>query len=76
MNPELTIAIEQGGNSCDPVKADVVIASIQSLSKLGQSALSDEEFVRLSKYDDGLFRAILIDEVHHSTSLSYLRVLG
>jgi len=61
--PEVDIGIVKGES--DDVEAQVVIASIQTASKLK----------RLSKLKEQDFGLLIIDEAHHATALSYTRVI-
>eukprot|EP00038_Savillea_parva_P011211 m.195928 g.195928 ORF g.195928 m.195928 type:complete len:694 (-) comp19657_c0_seq1:157-2238(-) len=63
--PHLTVGIEQGKHTADD--ADVVIGSVPTLGRRGS--------LRLSKFDPSEFKAIVIDEAHHVTAATYLRVL-
>jgi superfamily II DNA or RNA helicase len=64
VNPHLRIDIEQGLRKASPM-ADVVIASVQTLSVAS----------RLRKLDPNQFLTIIIDEAHHSTAPSYVKML-
>ncbi|EEB08892.2 ATP-dependent DNA helicase Irc3 [Schizosaccharomyces japonicus yFS275] len=62
--PEKTIEIEMGDKHASGM-ADITIASVLSLKN-----------ERLQKFDPDKFKLILIDEAHHSASMSYTRVLN
>ena len=62
--PEATIDIEMASKHGSGV-ADITIASVASL-------ISGD---RLNKFDPSRFKLVLIDEVHHAVSSSYLKVL-
>ncbi|CCH62468.1 hypothetical protein TBLA_0H01810 [Henningerozyma blattae CBS 6284] len=70
--PEKSIQLELGKYICNPQEADIVIASIQSLTR------------RLDKYSPTIdtipsrdnFDLIIIDEAHHSVADSYLKILN
>ncbi|KAI5474834.1 P-loop containing nucleoside triphosphate hydrolase protein [Pseudohyphozyma bogoriensis] len=64
--PQLSIGVEQGPDRSSP-QDDVVVAMVQSLSRGGLERLS-----RLNPTD---FKAVIVDEAHHSTSPSYLKIL-
>jgi ATP-dependent helicase IRC3 len=65
-NPDLRIDIEQGGRRAAPM-ADVVIASIPSLTAMGGR--------RLQAMDPDDYRAVIVDEAHHSPARTYQDVL-
>lgn len=65
-NPSLSVEIEQGKRVASAA-ADVVVASVPTLGRSGSP--------RLSKFSPTHFKAIIIDEAHHSTSSTYLRIL-
>ncbi|KAI8060876.1 P-loop containing nucleoside triphosphate hydrolase protein [Gongronella butleri] len=66
-NPSLRVAIEQGRRRVDVASTDVVVASVQSLGR--------HDSARLERYDPAEFKAVLIDEAHHATAATYLRIL-
>lgn len=66
--PDLTVSIEQGSSIADP-EADVIIASVPTL---GRSTSGE---ARLQRFDPAHFKAIIIDEAHHSVTDTYLRIL-
>ncbi|WFD06715.1 Putative ATP-dependent helicase IRC3 [Malassezia vespertilionis] len=66
MLPHLSVEIEQGAKNKASGRADVTIATLQSLRHAS----------RLEKYDPERFKCVIVDEAHHSTSTSYLRVLS
>ena len=65
--PDLRVAFEQGSRNANVVDADVIIASVQTLSRVNSK--------RLLKYDPRMFKCIIIDEAHHSSASTYLKVL-
>lgn len=62
--PELTVGIEQGSQTAGD--ADVVLGSVPTLGRKGS--------LRLSSLDPSEFKAIIVDEAHHVTAATYLRV--
>ncbi|KAG5437609.1 hypothetical protein PCANB_000646 [Pneumocystis canis] len=62
--PEKTIDIEMANVHASGI-ADITIASVPTI-------ISGE---RLKKFNPALFKLILIDEVHHAASPSYIRIL-
>ncbi|KAI0909340.1 P-loop containing nucleoside triphosphate hydrolase protein [Ustulina deusta] len=62
--PSKTVEVEMG-NLHASGRADITIASIQSLTS------GD----RISKFDPGLFKLVLVDEAHHIVAPGYLRTL-
>lgn len=65
--PHLRVALEMGRINCDFQSADVIVASVPTLGRSGSS--------RLNRLDPTQFKAIIIDEAHHSVADSYLRIL-
>jgi len=63
-NPGKRIDKEKAEHVADPVNADIVVASVASIGN------------RLMKYDWSLFDKFVIDEAHHSTADSYMRILN
>ena len=63
-NPGKRIDKEKAEHVADPVNADIVVASVASIGN------------RLIKYDWSLFDKFVIDEAHHSTADSYMRILN
>lgn len=51
----------------DVKSADVIIASVQTLGRMGSD--------RLDNYDPAVFKAIIIDEAHHASASTYTRIL-
>jgi superfamily II DNA or RNA helicase len=66
MNPTLAVDIEQADKHASD-EADVVIASVQTLSARGGR--------RLARFDPDKFRIVAIDECHHSTAPTYRSVI-
>lgn len=64
-NPDLKVEIEQAGQKASPA-TQVIVASIQTL------AVSPE---RLENLDPDNIGVVIIDEAHHATAKTYLRVL-
>ena len=64
-HPELVVEIEQAESYARP-EADVVIASVQTLSS--------RKGRRLMRFDKEQFRIVIIDEAHHSTARTYQNV--
>ncbi|KAI0396334.1 P-loop containing nucleoside triphosphate hydrolase protein [Xylariaceae sp. FL0594] len=62
--PNKTVEIEMGNLHASGT-ADITVASIQSLTA------GD----RMSKFDPGLFKLVLVDEAHHIVAPGYLRTL-
>ncbi|KAI7899754.1 P-loop containing nucleoside triphosphate hydrolase protein [Cokeromyces recurvatus] len=67
-NPDLVVEIEQGNRKVNMDKADVIIASVPTLGRIGSE--------RITKFNPDLFKAILIDEAHHSVAESYINILN
>lgn len=65
-NPDLRVGIEMGKEKASP-DADVVSASVATLGR----AESD----RIKKFDPARFKAVIIDEMHHSAADTYRRVI-
>jgi len=65
-NPDLNVAIEQAGRSADP-DSDVVVASVPTLGRKGSK--------RLQRLDPERFFLIVVDEAHHATAATYIRIL-
>ena len=65
-NPDLSVAVEQAGQSADP-DCDVVVASVPTLGRKGSK--------RLQRLDPDRFFLIVVDEAHHATAATYIRVL-
>ncbi|KAI7866377.1 P-loop containing nucleoside triphosphate hydrolase protein [Spinellus fusiger] len=66
-NPTLTVAIEQGKRKVDVENTDIIIASVQTLGRQSTD--------RLSQYDPAKFKAIIIDEAHHASASTYVRIM-
>ncbi|KAI8344337.1 P-loop containing nucleoside triphosphate hydrolase protein [Chlamydoabsidia padenii] len=67
-NPTLNVVIEQGPRKAEVETADVIVASVQTLGRMGSC--------RLDNYDPTLFKAIIIDEAHHAAASTYTRILN
>jgi superfamily II DNA or RNA helicase len=65
-NPELNVAVEQAGRKAGP-DSDVVVASVATLGRKGSA--------RLARLEPEQFYLVVVDEAHHSTALTYRRVL-
>lgn len=61
------IGIDLGSRNADIINSDVVVASVPSLGRLRST--------RINKYDPAHFKCIVIDEAHHASASSYLRIL-
>ncbi|KAL0095112.1 P-loop containing nucleoside triphosphate hydrolase protein [Phycomyces blakesleeanus] len=66
-NPTLSVAIEQGKRKPDIENADVIVASVQTLGK--------GNLTRLERYDPAMFKAIIIDEAHHASASTYVKIM-
>ncbi|KIJ38480.1 hypothetical protein M422DRAFT_33262 [Sphaerobolus stellatus SS14] len=66
MFPHLSVEIEQGMKHKATGKADVTIATYQTLL----------QSQRLAKFDSSYLKAIVVDEAHHAAAPSYRRILG
>ncbi|OMH86093.1 putative mitochondrial ATP-dependent helicase irc3 [Zancudomyces culisetae] len=64
--PDLRVELEQGSNRASAA-ADVVVASVQTLARC------DGERLRL--YNPAFYKCIIIDEAHHATANSYLKII-
>eukprot|EP00123_Amoebidium_parasiticum_P002294 comp13545_c0_seq1/m.9116 comp13545_c0_seq1/g.9116 ORF comp13545_c0_seq1/g.9116 comp13545_c0_seq1/m.9116 type:complete len:701 (-) comp13545_c0_seq1:108-2210(-) len=64
--PKLRVEVEQSTANATG-DADVVVASVQTLGRKNSP--------RLQRYDPDEYKLIIIDEAHHSTADSYLRIL-
>lgn len=64
VNPELTVEVEQAHRRGEG--ADVVVASVQTLGT-GST--------RIQQFDPREFDLVVVDEAHHATARTYLRVL-
>jgi len=65
-NPELVVEIEQAEKVAG--KVDVVVASVQTLGR------SDSE--RITKFDQGYFKSIIVDEAHHAAAPTYKKIIN
>jgi len=66
MNPELSVGIEKAESRAG--KADVVIASVQTLGR-GNSD-------RIEGFENTYFKSIVVDEAHHAAANSYQKILN
>ncbi|KAG8916856.1 hypothetical protein FRC01_002836, partial [Tulasnella sp. 417] len=64
--PDLTVEIEQGQKHRATGRADVTVATYQTL----------KQPERLEKFDPTRFKVIVVDEAHHAVAPSYLKVLS
>lgn len=64
-NPEVSVEIEQGQRYSG--RSDVVVASVPTLGRANSE--------RLSVFERGYFRCVVIDEAHHAAAPTYRRVL-
>lgn len=60
------VEIEQGMNNIANGKADVTVATYQTLSRVARSI----------KFDTNDFKAVIVDEAHHSSAKSYISILS
>ncbi|KAG2176795.1 hypothetical protein INT44_007459 [Umbelopsis vinacea] len=67
INPTLKVVIDRGRLKPDIDSADVVVASVPTLGRVGSE--------RLDRYDPEAFKAILIDEAHHAAARTYQLIL-
>lgn len=65
-SPHLSISLDQGRQRAGQT-SDVVVASVNSLGRIGSKRLQD--------YDPAQFKAIIIDEAHHAAAMGYRRIL-
>ncbi|KAF2719315.1 P-loop containing nucleoside triphosphate hydrolase protein [Polychaeton citri CBS 116435] len=63
--PHKTTEIEMGKHHASGL-ADITVASVQSIASQ----------LRLSRYDPGRFKLVLVDEAHHVVSPTYLDILS
>ncbi|KAF8272905.1 P-loop containing nucleoside triphosphate hydrolase protein [Lactarius quietus] len=64
--PDWTVEIEQGGRHKASGKADLTVATYQTLLEAG----------RLHKFSPQGFKAVVVDEAHHAAAPSYRRILS
>ncbi|KAI9294322.1 P-loop containing nucleoside triphosphate hydrolase protein, partial [Neoconidiobolus thromboides FSU 785] len=67
-NPKLRIDIERGRHQCDIDNTDVILVSVQSLGYNNSK--------RLTRFHKEKFKCVIIDEAHHSSAITYLRILN
>eukprot|EP00039_Didymoeca_costata_P011959 m.170741 g.170741 ORF g.170741 m.170741 type:complete len:605 (+) comp15341_c1_seq14:93-1907(+) len=65
-NPDLLVSMEIGHHYAQ-MEADVIVASVSTLGRKNST--------RLARYNPEDFKCIIIDEAHHATASTYLRVL-
>ncbi len=65
-NPSLNVSVEQAGRSAEP-DCDVVVASVPTIGRKGSK--------RLQRLDPNRFFLIVVDEAHHATASTYIRIL-
>eukprot|EP00041_Stephanoeca_diplocostata_P015140 m.287001 g.287001 ORF g.287001 m.287001 type:complete len:689 (-) comp19942_c0_seq1:328-2394(-) len=65
-NPDLHVSIEQGKDFATE-DADVIVASVPTLGRKGSQ--------RLLRFNPAKFKCIIVDEAHHITASTYLRIL-
>ena len=65
-NPDLHVAIEKGDEHASPY-ADVISASVPTLGRA--------ESKRIQKFDPSKFKAVIVDEMHHSAADTYRRII-
>lgn len=70
ISPNLRVEIECADERADVEKADVVVASVQSLGRKGTGLR------RLERYDPKLFKCIVVDEAHHTAAPTYGLILA
>ena len=66
VNPTLRIDKEMAEHHADPAKADVVVASVATLGRKGNS--------RIEAYDWSQFDKFVVDEAHHAIAASYMNI--
>lgn len=66
VNPNLSVGIEQGVNYA-PLDCDVVVASVPTLGR--------KESPRREAFAAADFGLVIVDEAHHATAETYVRVL-
>lgn len=68
--PHRTVSLEMGRRRCDP-NANVILASVATIGRLNKGQLSP----RLLQLNPLHFKAVIIDEAHHSAANTYRRVI-
>lgn len=66
--PHLRVSIERAKSWSDHDNDDVIIASVPTLGRCDSGS-------RLERFDKRQFKAIIIDEAHHSVARSYMRIM-
>lgn len=72
ITPNLRVSIEKGKQWGDMDDSDVIVASVPTLGRRGDDGGPN---LRLQRFEPDEFKAIIIDEAHHSVAESYLRIL-
>lgn len=67
-NPTLRIDKEMAEHHADPDAADVIVASVATLGRLGAA--------RLDKYDWTQFDKFVVDEAHHAVASTYMNIFA
>ena len=65
-NPNMNVQQEAGAEHCDPVLADCVVASVQTLGRKGTN--------RLDKFNRETLDKFIVDEAHRSVADSYYNI--
>ncbi|KAJ1929722.1 DEAD DEAH box helicase [Tieghemiomyces parasiticus] len=66
--PQLRVEMERGIHRAS-ARADVIVASVATLGRVGNEA-------RLARFDPRSFKCVIIDEAHHAAAVGYNRVLA
>lgn len=72
MAPHLRVSIEKGARWSNYVDDDVIIASVPTLGRKASGSCLG----RLGRFDPRDFKAIIIDEAHHSVADTYKRIMA
>lgn len=70
-NPDLKVDIEKAQYRADAERADVIVASIQSIGKTVRDGDDWQYSDRLKKFDPQRMRAVIVDEAHHLIAKQY-----
>jgi len=65
-NPDLHVAIEKAAEHASP-DADVISASVPTLGR--------KDSDRIKKFDPSRFKAVIVDEMHHTAADTYRRII-
>ncbi len=65
-NPDLHVAIEKAAEHASP-DADVISASVPTLGR--------KDSDRIKKFDPSRFKAVIVDEMHHTSADTYRRII-